>query len=659
MVFVYFLTIIITWAWLGKMISTKRVIFKKSFWDKPLLIFLASQIISTIISVDRHTSFFGYYSRFNGGLLSTICYLLLYWALVSNFSTTKLNKKAEVFLKMILSSGLLVSLYGIAERFGVDKNIWVQDVQNRVFSSLGQPNWLAAYLNILIFLNLGFIFSKNGLFKKKIGRIFLHLVFYLCLLFTRSRSGFLGFVFPFIALTLVIAYPILKKKNNDRALPLTIVLSITLLISILIGIPFSPKSKINLSFLSDVKTPSVATEDNLENSRPTDLLITPSSDIRKIVWQGAVKLWSQYPIFGTGVETFGYTYYWTRPVEHNLTSEWDFLYNKTHNEFLNFAANSGTVGLTAYLILPITLFLWIANKNRLKTKKLPLFLEKNSLSSSLLFVTSSILITNFFGFSVVAVSLLFFLLPAITAIGEKGLLKQFKNPPNDFLRKSTGRFRRSPFGTKPQGFNTLRIQKFKIKLPFNNITPLLVLDSLIAIFLFFQAINYWRADFHFARGEDSNQINFLDSANEQMDLAIELNPFEPLFYSKKAVILAKTVASMTQSGQESSAEQFVNPAIESSQKALEISPFHINLYKDQAKMWYYLAFYDLELISNAITVLTTAAELAPSDPKITYNLGLAYQILDNNQEAKRYLEKTLELKPDFLLAKEALEDVKD
>jgi putative inorganic carbon (hco3(-)) transporter len=60
--------------------------------------------------------------------------------------------------------------------------------------------------------------------------------------------------------------------------------------------------------------------------------------------KGAWELTKKYPLFGSGVETFAYSYYNVRPVEHNLVTEWDFLYNKAHNEFLNYAATTGFVG---------------------------------------------------------------------------------------------------------------------------------------------------------------------------------------------------------------------------------------------------------------------------------------------------------------------------
>src|SRR5579862_4924722 len=65
------LTIIITTSWIGKMIIERKFTIKRTPLDIPLTLFLLSQIISTIFSLDTHVSIWGYYSRFNGGLLST------------------------------------------------------------------------------------------------------------------------------------------------------------------------------------------------------------------------------------------------------------------------------------------------------------------------------------------------------------------------------------------------------------------------------------------------------------------------------------------------------------------------------------------------------------------------------------------------------------
>src|SRR3989304_8198297 len=188
MVVTYVLTVLIASAWIFRMVYHKKIIFRRTILDIPLFLFVFSQILSTVISIDTTTSLFGYYSRVHGGLLSSLCYSLLYWAFVSNMDR-KSTLKSVYFL--IASAGL-VSLYALAQRFGIDKDIWIQDVVNRVFSTLGQPNWLAAWIVAIMplvwALGLG---QKNNRIRFLLWTG-ISLIFFLVLLFTKSRSGLLG-----------------------------------------------------------------------------------------------------------------------------------------------------------------------------------------------------------------------------------------------------------------------------------------------------------------------------------------------------------------------------------------------------------------------------------------------------------------------------------
>src|SRR3989344_1503966 len=168
MIFVYLLTTIIIGSWALKAVNNKQFIINKTPLDIPILLFLLANILSTIFSIDTHISIWGYYSRSNGGLLSIICYILLYYAFVSN-----LNKDAALkVLKIGLIGGLIVSLWAIPEHFGLSPSCiilrgefnatcWIQDVQARVFATLGQPNWLASYLSMLIFPALYFYLNES------------------------------------------------------------------------------------------------------------------------------------------------------------------------------------------------------------------------------------------------------------------------------------------------------------------------------------------------------------------------------------------------------------------------------------------------------------------------------------------------------------------
>ena len=90
-----------------------------------------------------------------------------------------------------------------------------------------------------------------------------------------------------------------------------------------------------------------------------------SGKIRLFVWEGAIAAWKQHVFFGTGVETFAFAYYKYKPIGHNLTSEWDYLYNKAHNEYLNYLTTTGAFGLGSYFLV-ISIFLFLVLK-QLKT----------------------------------------------------------------------------------------------------------------------------------------------------------------------------------------------------------------------------------------------------------------------------------------------------
>src|SRR3990167_4285912 len=89
------LGIVIAASWAIKSILEGQIKIQKTPLDIPILLFFASQILSTIFSWDRHVSIWGYYTRFNGGLLSTILYIFLYYAFVNNF--TQLGQSVKGF----------------------------------------------------------------------------------------------------------------------------------------------------------------------------------------------------------------------------------------------------------------------------------------------------------------------------------------------------------------------------------------------------------------------------------------------------------------------------------------------------------------------------------------------------------------------------------
>ena len=400
MLLTYALTIIICTAWAIKMVLANKFIYKRTFLEIPLLLYLGSHILSTIFSIDPHVSLWGYYSRFHEGLLASTSYILLYFAAVSNLNKEDVYK----IIKSSFAATIIVSVWGALEHFGYSPSCflvtgkfndacWIQDVKSRVFATLGQPNWMAAYLDILILTAIGFglklqtqnqkIQTNFKNLKIRIWSLGLILLFLSALYFTKSRSGYAG-----LAVGLGVLVMFLVNIPNR----IKILISILVLV---LGISFGIHWYQGLE-----PTPSGT--------------ITDSEAIRKPVWEGAIKVWQRYPVFGSGVETFGYSFYLDRPASKNLDSEWDFLYNKAHNEYLNLLATTGTVGFITYLLVIGAFCFEMLKIVQHDTKVIPSATRDLVLAIFAGWVT--ILVTNFFGFSVVIIGLYFFLIPALCEI---------------------------------------------------------------------------------------------------------------------------------------------------------------------------------------------------------------------------------------------------
>jgi len=623
MLVVYFLTTIIVASWFVKMVITKKVVFRRSFWDIPLILFLTSQVLSFLFSIDHHTSLWGYYSRFNGGLLSTICYLLLYWAFVSNLT----RRQTLCTMLYALCSAALVAAYGIAEHLGIDAQYWVQDVKNRVFSTLGQPNWLAAWLVTLVPLTwaLGLnskLETKNSKLKELTFYI-LHFTFYICLLYTRSRSGLFGFAVAFAVFWPLVAW--VNRKNIKKIVaPFLIFTFSILLLSFIAGRTWIP----GLDRLQFPGSPPQAAPQQ-PTSEPSPFLISESGDIRRVVWKGAVDIWRHHPILGTGPETFAYSYYWYRPREHNDLSEWDFLYNKAHNEYLNLLATTGTVGLASYLLI-IAWYLVSSIKYQvlsikyLKTKtKSPPDTLYFILNTALIAGFASILVTNFFGFSVVPISLLFFLFPAMAVV-----LTRVEEQEGERVKKQHP--------------------------PDNKQYALIALILLFTFYFLLFTLKYWYADTQFSLGEKFNKARQYNKALVVLQKAVQLWPSEPFYHDELSTSVANLAVAAFQQNQATLSAQLADFAVSESDKAIKTSPYHLNFWKNRTKVFYTLSEIDQKYTQLAILSLIRAAEIAPTDAKVQYNLGLLYAGVGQQQTAIKSLEKTVELKPNYIDARYAL-----
>jgi putative inorganic carbon (hco3(-)) transporter len=692
MIFTYGITFLILGAWIARMVFQERIFLRKTPFDIFILLFFSSQVLSTIFSTHPYTSFFGYYTRFHGGLLSTFCYITLFYALVSNVE----RKHLSSLFASIFGSSFLVMLMAIPEHFGrsfsclligasqdhakngwsavlnwsntfshYNVTCWIQDVQDRVFASFGQPNWLAAYAITLIPISAifslspeednesqGSIFPSSLLSRAIYGG--LTVLLFATLLFTKSRSGIAGLFcgilyFAFLCIIFWIKNKKIAVNLNKTSKVASGILVIGLIaLALFFGTPYTPNFGERLLQKNSTGVETAAAPANPAVNR-LDVGGTDSGEIRKIVWDGAIKVGLRYPIFGSGVETFAYSYYKDRPLAHNLVSEWDFLYNKAHNEFLNFWATTGAVGLISYLLLltafsggPVAVILFpSATKNILR--RIPLakkfatdeffsqFTVPNQFSSFLFSAALStgliaLSVSNFFGFSTVMVTILLFLYPAFFVV------------------------------TMAKDSNW-----FTFSLPNLDPTTRRVTYSLtigIIFILLYWVFNMWQADKLFALGKSYNQAGQLQQAVSYLQQASTLEPSEATFTDELSLAYARLAIAVLDSSQDATAaSQIAQRAIATSDQTMELNPVHLNFYKTRVRVLLTLAPYRPSFLTEAVKTLQTARELSPTDPKLLYNLALI-QLTQPQlaSEGMRNLEKVIQMKPNYEAARMSLAD---
>lgn len=696
MFFVYGITILVVTLWLIRSLEEKRFIFKKTFLDYPIVLFLLSQILSTIFSIDTHTSIWGYYSRFHGGLLSSICYALLYWAMVSNLYG---RKHVHILINTILLSGTFVAWYGIAQHYGIDKDFWVQNVQARVFSSLGQPNWLAAFLVALIPLSISYFLFESRLVYK-VWYLVAAVSMFVSFLFTASRSGLIAFsvaiaaysgmivthkfgnIRKIMASAIVVAicisvYTVVYYKFPQMAILASIILigisgsaivsvsnnrnriwmGILTVIIVITGFIYSSPDSFRFGISGTAPgTPAAA----VRQAIPQDAGGTETGSIRFIVWRGAWDIFTHYPILGSGVETFAYAFYQYRPVELLRTTEWDFLYNKAHNEYINILATTGLFGITAYLVFVFYVFreVWkidwpilgkiiIDPEKKLDIKvdrvKKPIVKEIHSLahlentaylylvSTGLLSGIITILITNFFGFSVVNVSLFFFLFPSfLVLVTERErfslrIMERAKTVIRIILPKG-------------KSFDFIHIVTYGFVI-------------FAGMFLLSTLLNFWFADIRFAEGRMYNKQGQIGLAHQQFSAALELRKDEPFYYSELGWTESEMVYALMKENNASSASELAHVAETNVQTAVNMSPNNTLYWKKLADAYYNLTFFDYDEYKDRLKISADRTHtLAPTDVSTLIVLSNYYEHLGDFERAIKILSQATEWKPDLAVA---------
>ena len=279
------------------------------------LAFVALLVISLLLgSGDFAFHFYGTPSR-NTGFLAylSLCFLLFASA---TSATPEVLKK---YVNAIVAIGMILGIYGIAQSKGLDFFNYVNAYSSDVFGTFGNPNFQSAFMGITASVAMSWaVFSKVKFFVRLIllaisGVAFVNITL-------SSEQGYLNFISGFLACLIVFFF------SNKRVIVgwVTILLTGIGGVLVLAGI-------LNAGPLSSI-------------------LYKASLQARGFYWRAALKMMSEHPFFGVGLDGFGD---WYRRARTKSVAEFNpgIIADTSHNIPLDIGAGGGVPLLIAYFFI--------------------------------------------------------------------------------------------------------------------------------------------------------------------------------------------------------------------------------------------------------------------------------------------------------------------
>jgi len=635
--------------WAIKLLIQRKHFFVRSPLDWPVVTFLLTTTIATLTSVHVYTSFVGFYGRYEGLSTWYIFGLLFFIAINFLYSSQQIRR----VLAVVLSSATVMSVYGVIQRSEIDPYQWGGVVTwQRVIGTIGQPNFLAAYILMAFFLGLilylrdsnvksdqvdwlqqslisGSFVITQALFILMIYRLdagdvlawYLSfalmtaatlyfafnlerltplinslltgvslLLIYICLLFTQSRGGYMGLFTGGALFALLIGRDWLFQRWRKLGLLGLLILAISLFT--MLQPQYSPFAR----FTSEI---TVKGGDQVvsDNSR---LELKGAAGSRGETWKSAFKVIADNPLFGVGPEVLKMVFPRYETDLFRFKEAFHVKQDRCHNETFDVPVTKGLIAFFVYLWLIVTLF-------KTGLDKLPRAnADQRLLIAGILAACLAYLIQNQFSFGVVAITSLFWVMwGLVMRVGGED--------------------------TNPTGQEAVQLQPDKI--PWLPVSAVLVVAAIIIYFSFFS----FRADLYFKSGK-----NYLDM--RQIPLAVEEFTRSMAVYPLEGVTVSHLGIAYLNLGN-------VNEAVKTLNYGLVVDPYNADNFHMLSRL--YLSLYergDKAGLAQAKKLATIAVTIDPYYAEGFQTLGIIAERQGEPKTAVKMYIRAFMINPNLLEA---------
>jgi len=349
-------------------LASVNLLFKPVLTDLnlPIYLFILAGMFSMSAGVSISLSFEGFFLK----LLENV---ILFFIIVESIND---RKRINIILVAMLSSVALISCDGIFQFLSGRDFLRGYIFNGKIRASFSNSNGLGGYITavIPIVLSIG-LMVKNGwsrLHVKILAWVLISVLMF-CLILTYSRGAWIASIMS------IILFSALKSRRF-------FVITVIVLIFLLFILPNSAKIHANsIGRISDFS--------------------------RVSLWQEAVAIIEDFPVFGTGLNTYSLV------APHYKIGEQGGTY--PHNSYLQMAAETGLVGLAAFLWIIFRLAKTSLGKLKNIKDKFYNYIIKGLIAGLFGFLIHSFFDVNFYSFQLVI--LMWFIMGLSVAIQRVAL----------------------------------------------------------------------------------------------------------------------------------------------------------------------------------------------------------------------------------------------
>jgi tetratricopeptide (TPR) repeat protein len=598
-------------VWAIKIMLKQEHKFIRSPLDFPILSYFLVCTVAMLTSVHVLTSFMGFYGRYEG------CSTLYMYCLLFFITTNFIHSKEQILRVMytVIVAGVCMAVYGVIQRMGLDPYAWGGVVTwQRIIGTIGQPNFLAAYVDMAFIIGLSLLLNLKDIRQSKESQwitlydVFLRaaliislLLIYICVLYTQSRGGFIGL---FVGVPLFFAFA-------NRNLAIDKWKELLVLFLLIAGITVITSLNPETSPFGRVVNEAAKTGEM--SASETTVLSYNATLSRFETWKSAYRIIADRPFFGIGQEVLKMVFPRYETNKFRFYEGFHVKQDRCHNEVCDMSVTRGVIGLAVYLwVLSTFFYLGIKIIRGDFDPELKLF------TAGYMGAATAYLVQNQFSFGVVAITTLLWIMMGLTA----------------------------SIYVKPQRAETNK------NVDLSNMPWLLLAVVLIlALFMTYLSVVQFRADMHFKNGSTLTDMRRFDDSIREFETSLRISPYEGgtwTHYGLAVLNIALTTRDIN----------YINKALGVFDIATKVDPYNADNFFIIGKINFNeLHPNDAASLNKIIEIEKNAIKIDPLYAEAFQIIGAIYEKEGKYKDAAQMYEKSVEINPQLSDAVSALANI--